>query len=139
MDAPGLVRYFSGRGSDVRLQYLAARLEKEFPVLFIDCCNTFDPYYLYRACRDESVLDRIYVSRPFTVYQMRELIFCKLEAAIQRLLPRALFVSGIDSYEADNPLDEKEYEIIKGRVLGRIKTLSSDYVLPTYISSFGGE
>jgi len=124
--------------SDQMLMTLAARIQKRFPVLYVDCANTFDPYVLYRVTRDESVLDRVYVSRPFTIYQLRELVFGKLERAIQRLSAKVLLVSKPDSYELDSPLDKEEYKLIYDRVCGRIKTLTIDYSLLTTVS-YGGD
>ena len=138
METFGTVSELRCRGSDQVLMTLAARIQKRFPVLYVDCANTFDPYLLYRVCRDESVLDRVYVSRPFTVYQLRELVFGKLERAIQRLSAKVLLVSRPDSYELDSPLDEKEYNLISERVAGRIKTLTMDYGLLTTVSYGGG-
>jgi hypothetical protein len=118
----GEVRYVK---SDHALMMLAARMQEMFSVLYVDCANSFDPYVLYRVTRDESVLDRVYVSRPFTSYQLRELVFGKLERVIQKLSAKILLVSKPDSYEADNPFDKGEYNLISERVAGRIKTLAS--------------
>ncbi len=137
MESFGKVTELRGAGTDMKLMALAAKLAKTFNVLYVDCANTFDPYVLYRVTRDEKVLDTVYVSRPFTVYQLRELVYGKLEKAIQKLAARALFVSKPDSYEADSPLDETEYKLIQERVSGRIKTLTTDYCLYTLIA-YGG-
>jgi hypothetical protein len=126
METFGTVSELRCQGSDQMLMSLAARMqERFFPVLYVDCANSFDPYVLYRVTRDENVLDRVYVSRPFTIYQLRELVFGKLEKAIQRLSARVLLISRPDSYEADSPLDKGEYNLISERVAGRIKTLTS--------------
>jgi hypothetical protein len=137
MESFGTASEIRCAGSDQVLMTLAARIQKRFPVLYVDCANSFDPYVLYRVTRDESVLDRVYVSRPFTIYQLRELVFGKLERAIQRLSAKVLLVSRPDSFEVDSPLDEAEYKLISERVAGRIKTLTADYGLLTTVSYKG--
>lgn len=138
MESFGTVSELRCHGSDQVLMTLAARIQERFPVLYVDCANTFDPYVLYRVTRDESVLDRVYVSRPFTIYQLRELVFGKLERAIQKLSAKVLLVSRPDSYGLDSPLDKGEYDLIQSRVAGRIKTLTIDYSLLTTVS-YGGD
>jgi hypothetical protein len=138
MESFGTVSELRCHRSDTVLMTLAAKLQERFSVLYVDCANTFDPYVLYRVTRDESVLDRVYVSRPFTIYQLRELVFGKLERAIQKLSAKVLLVSRPDSFEADSPLDEAEYKLLSERVAGRIKTLTVDYGLLTTVS-YGGD
>jgi hypothetical protein len=138
MDSFGVVQEMRCVNGDHALLSLAARMQEAYNVLYVDCANTFDPYVLYRVTKDESVLDRVYVSRPFTIYQLRELIFGKLEKAIQKLSAKVLLVSRPDSYEVDSPLDKTEYDLIALRVAGRIKTLTVDYGLLTTVS-YGGE
>lgn len=138
MDSFGTVQEIRCARGDHVLLALAARMQEAFNVLYVDCENTFDPYVLYRVTRDESVLDRVYVSRPFTIYQLRELVFGKLEKAIQKLSAKVLLVSRPDAYEVDSPLDKNEYNLISERVAGRIKTLTVDYGLMTMVSYRGG-
>jgi hypothetical protein len=137
MDSFGTVREVGYAKSDHALMMLAAKMQEAFNVLYVDCANTFDPYVLYRVTKDESVLDRVYVSRPFTIYQLRELVFGKLERAIQKLSAKVLLVSRPDAYEVDSPLDKEEYTLISERVAGRIKTLTIDYSLLTTVSYRG--
>lgn len=45
------------------------------PVVFVDCANTFSPYEIARismsrGLEERGILDKIYVSRPFTAYQL---------------------------------------------------------------------
>ena len=134
MDSYGTVREIRCVRGDHALLALAAKMQQAYNVLYVDCENTFDPYVLYRVTRDESVLDRVYVSRPFTVYQLRELVFGKLEKAIRKLSAKVLLVSRPDAYEAESPLDKKEYDLIAERVAGRIKTLTADYGLFTAVA-----
>lgn len=137
MDLFGTVREIRCSRNDHVLIALAARMQQAYNVLYVDCENSFDPYLLYRVTKDESALDRVYISRPFTVYQLRELVFGKLEKAIQKLSAKVLLVSRPDAYELDSPLDKKEYDLIAERVAGRIKTLTVDYGLLTAVS-YGG-
>lgn len=106
-------------------------------VSYVDCVNSFDPYLVYKVCRDESALDRVHVARPFTVYQLRELVYGKLEGMLQSSGARALIVSGLSGYRADSPLEDEEYESIQERVLERIESLTRDYQLYTVVSCGG--
>jgi len=121
-----------------RLTELAARLSETGHVLYVDCANRFDPYELFRTSRDESCLERVHVCRPFTAYQLRELVFQKLEPAIQYLGSQAMLFAGIDSYGTEGPMDEKELILIRERVVARIASLAKDYGIYAAIS-YGGD
>jgi hypothetical protein len=56
-------------------------------VVFVDGGNSFDPYSVAEIARNygldsRAVLERIYVSRAFTAYQLSSLILEELESAV---------------------------------------------------------
>ncbi len=124
-----------GDRSDILLMNTAAKLQEQGRVTYIDCRNTFDPYQIYKASdRDETAFDRIYVARPFTVYQLKELVYMKLEKLIQDTGSRILLISCINSFRGDGVLQEEEYSTIVDRVRQRIDSLTSSYNLLTVLS-----
>jgi hypothetical protein len=120
------------------LQDLAAKYQEEHRVLYIDCCNSFDPYRLYRLAGCGEALERVLVARPFTLYQLRELVLNKLERMVQSSGARVVLVAGVGYFRMDEPIEADEFSAIWGGVWERLKTLSRDYKLLTLVSEGGG-
>jgi hypothetical protein len=135
MDGFGEVSFLQTSGGS--LQDLAAKLQRDYLVLFVDCCNSFDPYRLYRASESADSLLRVHVARPFTLYQLRELVLNKLERMIQELGARVVLVSGVGFYCLDDSFDKGEWTVIWAEVFDRLKVLSRDYNLLTLVSDGG--
>ncbi|MFH1721559.1 MAG: hypothetical protein ABH950_03030 [Candidatus Altiarchaeota archaeon] len=113
---------------------LAASRQGYGPVIYVDCHNSFDPYYLHRTFKDRDPIGRlkkILVSRPFTVYQLRELVDKKLEEAVVKHKSKVLLVSAIDGFRED-----KETPIITKKVMDRIDSLTQRYGLITVVSKY---
>lgn len=125
----------SGSG---RLLHYAACLQKFHPVLYIDCANRFDPYGLYRmAGKDEDALERVHVVRPFTLYQLKDLVDAKLEGKIQGSGAESLLVSRPDAYAGEHIFGKDEYSAITGGITQAIKSLTRDYRLFTVVEMKG--
>jgi hypothetical protein len=118
------------------LQDLAAEYQKDHRVLYVDCCNGFDPY---RLCRlgGEAALERVDVARPFTFYQLRELVLNKLERMVQSTGAKVVLVAGVGFFRLDDPIDPEEYSVIWEEIWERLKSLSKDYGLLTLVSDGG--
>ena len=111
----------------------AAILQRLHHVIYVDCLNSFDPHRLYRLAGDESCLERIHICRPFTLYQLREAVKYKLEAAIQETKSEAVLVSDPTVFEVDGEVGGEEYHHIMGDILGRLEALTRDYMLVTLL------
>ena len=116
---------------------LAAKLQDDANVLYIDCRNMFDPHKLFRLTNSEESLNKVFVVRPFTLYQLRELVLKKLEYGIQKLNAKSLIISGLSAFKDDHRIDEEEMESINTRIFERIESLTRDYNLYTVVS-WGG-
>jgi hypothetical protein len=82
-------------------------------VVFIDGGNTFDPYAVSATAREyglepESVLEKIFVSRAFTAYQLTALIFEKLEEALKRYNSKLVVISDIAGLFLDRDVPKIE-------------------------------
>ncbi|NIO37665.1 hypothetical protein GTO27_08170 [Candidatus Bathyarchaeota archaeon] len=81
--------------------------------VFIDGGNLFSPYSVAEIARSygldsRRILERTYVSRAFTTYQLSSLIFEKLETFLRRKRSKLLIVSDIASLFVDKDIPETE-------------------------------
>ena len=104
-------------------------------VMFIDCANRFDPYYINKASggRGKDYLKHIFVSRPFTIYQLKELITEKLEDFILTKGCKVLLVNCINAFDKDS-VKPDEAKAIKNNVKQKIRELTRRYGLTTVVS-----
>jgi hypothetical protein len=107
--------------------------------IFVDAGNNSDIYQTVNFTRQygmeiTNVLDRIIVSRTFTIYQLKSLLSLEVPKIIQSCQAKIVFVSGIsDMFESDPNIREKEAR----RVLARItKTLAKISNRVLVITSF---
>ena len=84
-------------------------------VLFLDGGNSFDPYTVTSICREygldpKSVLEKIFISRAFTAYQLTSLIFDKLSDALNKYSSKVVVISNIAHlfYDSDVPKTEEQ-------------------------------
>jgi Rad51 len=101
-------------------------------VIFIDGANTFRLYQTTRLARlcqldPKQVLDRIYISRAFTAYQMTELILQKLEEAVKNCNAKLVIISDIAAMFLDKDVEEEEAK----RIYSQITTRLSNFALET--------
>jgi hypothetical protein len=86
--------------------------------VFIDGGNTFRLYQITRLARlhqldPKQVLDRIYISRAFTAYQMTSLILQKLEDAVKTCNAKLVIVSDIAAMFLDKDVEDEEAKTAK--------------------------
>jgi hypothetical protein len=109
-------------------------------VVFIDGANTFRLYQttrLARLCKldPKQALDRIYISRAFTAYQMTSLILQKLEDAIKICNAKLVIISDIAAMFLDNDVEEEEAKRIYSQVINRLTKFAKEsqtIVIVTY-------
>lgn len=82
-------------------------------VVYIDGGNTSDPYSVAAIAREyglepKSVLEKIFVSRAFTAYQLTALVFEKLEQALKTYRSKLAIVSDITGLFLDRDVPKKE-------------------------------
>ena len=109
-------------------------------VIFIDGANTFRLYQTTRLARlcqldPKQVLDRIYISRAFTAYQMTAIILQKLEDAVKTFNAKLVIISDIAAMFLDKDVEEEEAKRIYSQVITRLSNFalkSQTIVIVTY-------
>jgi hypothetical protein len=100
-------------------------------VVFIDGANTFRLYQTTRLARllqldPKQVLNRIYISRAFTAYQMTELILQKLDEAVKTCNAKLVIVSDIAAMFLDKDVEEEEAKRIYSQVTTRLSNFARE-------------
>ncbi len=85
----------------------------ESSAIYLDGGNTFNPYAVSAIAQEydldpKSTLERIFVSRAFTAYQLSALIFETLEDALKQYRSKLVLVSDIISLFLDKDVPVKE-------------------------------
>jgi hypothetical protein len=101
-------------------------------VVFIDGANTFRLYQIARLARlhqldPKQVLDRIYISRAFTAYQMAALILQKLEDAVKTCNAKLVIISDIAAMFLDKDVQEEEAKRIYSQVTTRLSNFTREH------------
>lgn len=82
-------------------------------VVYVDGGNTFNPYAVSAIAQGQgldpqSTLERIFVSRAFTAYQLSSLIFEALENAVKRYKSKLVLISDLTALFLDRDVPAKE-------------------------------
>ena len=82
-------------------------------VIFVDGGNTFNPYLISTVAREfgldpKSALERVFVSRAFTAYQLSALVLETLEDALRRYRSKLVLISEIVGLFLDRDVPTKE-------------------------------
>jgi len=101
------------------------------PAVFIDGGNIFNPYFVAESARryglnPRMVLQRIYVSRAFTAYQLSSLILERLEEAIKKFEARFVAVSEISSLFLDRDVPRTEAEDLFVKVCRGLQKIAAE-------------
>lgn len=103
----------------------------ESSVVFNDGGNTFDPYTVSSIAREysldpEKVLDRIFISRAFTAYQLAALIFEKSGEALRKYKSKLLVISEITTLFLDRDIPKTESMNIFNKLASYLSQLASE-------------
>jgi hypothetical protein len=109
-------------------------------IVFIDGANTFRLYHITRLARlhqldPKQVLDRIYISRVFTAYQMTSLIMQKLEDAVKNCNSKLVIVADIAAMFLDKDVEDEEAKRIYSQVTTRLSNFAREHqiiIVATY-------
>ena len=110
-------------------------------VVFIDGANTFRLYQITRLARlhqldPKQALNRIYISRAFTAYQMATLILQKLEDAVKAYNAKLIIISDIAAMFLDKDVQDEEAKRIYSQVTTRLSNFAREHqtiVVATYL------
>jgi hypothetical protein len=109
-------------------------------IVFIDGANTFRLYQITRLARlhqldPKQALDRIYISRAFTAYQMATLILQELEDAVKACNAKLVIVSDIAAMFLDKDLQDEEAKRIYSQIITRLSNFARQHqtiIVATY-------
>jgi hypothetical protein len=110
-------------------------------IIFIDGGNTFRLYQVTRLARlhqldPNQVLNRIYLSRAFTAYQMTSLILQKLEDTVKRCKAKLVIISDITAMFLDKDIQDEEAKRIFSQIITRLSKFAREndvIVIATYL------
>ncbi len=110
-------------------------------VVFIDGGNTFRLYQVARLAQihqlePKQALDRIYISRAFTVYQMTSLIMEHLKEAVERFKAKLVIVSDIAGLFSDKDIPDEEARRVFSQVTAHLQNFTHEnqlILLATYL------
>lgn len=108
--------------------------------VFIDGANTFRLYHVTRLARlhqldPRQALDRIYISRAFTAYQMTALILQKLEDVVRNCNSKLVIVSDIAAMFLDKDVEDEEAKRIYSHITTHLSNFAKEHqtiIVATY-------
>ncbi|HMA83022.1 MAG TPA: hypothetical protein VKP59_02210 [Candidatus Thermoplasmatota archaeon] len=108
------------------------------PSIVLDAGNQINPFLLARLARlqinsDEDVLQNVYLSRAYTIYQLTDLIHSHVETLIQKKRPVTLILTGLCSLLADANLSKDEANHLFTSMMKKIKQMTEQYQIATVI------
>lgn len=114
------VVFYGSRLSHVLSELLCVRAQLSYELgglnssaIFVDGGNAFDPYTLSLFSRlhnldPREALEKIYISRAFTAYQLTSLIFEKMQKALKKFESKLVVVSDISGLFLDRDVPKTE-------------------------------
>jgi hypothetical protein len=100
-------------------------------VVFVDGGNTFQLYHVARLARlhrldPKQALERIYISRAFTAYQMTALVLEKLRETVKRYDAKLVVISDIASFFLDKDVAEIEARRVYNQVTAYLQNFARE-------------
>lgn len=116
------------------LQAIASQFAKVEQVVFIDSANAFNPFLIAEVAArlnrpPEEPLDRIHVSRTFTVHQLEALIAERIPSALKTYASRILIASGFLDTLYDEDVELREAWRIFQKAVAHLRALADAGIL----------
>ncbi len=131
-DKPGKIFLLYGERPifQLSLQMAAHAMAGGKPIAVVDGCNRFDVHALSRFARTRKIdpnkfLNRIFISRGFTCYQMEQAIAHKLPAFLTTIHSNTALVFGLLDTFYDEQASLREVRQILQRLLGSFQKMKS--------------
>jgi len=110
-------------------------------VVFIDGGNTFRLYKIARLAQlhqlnPREVLERIYISRAFTAYQLTSLILDKLEETVKKYDAKLVVISDIAEFFLDNDVAHEEAQRVYSQIVSYLQNFAKKHqivIVATYL------
>ncbi len=99
-------------------------------VVFVDGGNSFNPYLVSEIAQSHGldsrlVLEKIYISRAFTAYQLSSLILEKLEPFLRRKRSKLLVVSDVTSLFFDRDIPKTEAKDLFMKICAKLSEIAA--------------
>lgn len=112
----------------------AVDIGRQGNVVFLDCGNGFDPYFVLRLSKDrleaKKILNRVFVSRPFTFYQLKQLVENDLQKAAKDHSTNQVILFALTALFTDESRDEAEKIGVLNSIIGKIIQLEGQQPRP---------
>ena len=100
-------------------------------VAVVDGCNRFDVHFLSRFARERKInvddfLQRIFISRGFTCYQMEQAIVHRLPSFLAKIDSRTAMIFGLLDTFYDQQASLREVRQILHRVIGALQEMKAE-------------
>ncbi|MBU6997620.1 MAG: hypothetical protein HXS41_08845 [Theionarchaea archaeon] len=117
-------------------EFTAYLLVKRTPSLIIDGGNKFDPFILSSFCKqlDMNAMEQVYVSRAFTIFQLKMLITSALPAFIRESAPSVVVVSFFSDLFRSDDVEGEIATILYKKLLFRLKEIVKTYCVPVVVT-----
>ena len=110
-------------------------------VIFIDGGNTFRLYKIARLAQlhqlnPRQVLERIFISRAFTAYQLTSLILDKLDETIKNCDAKLVVISDIAGFFLDNDIPHEEAQRVYSQIISYLASFAKKHriiLIATYL------
>jgi hypothetical protein len=110
-------------------------------VVFIDGGNTFRLYKTARIAQmyeldPRKVLERVFISRAFTAYQLTSLIMEKLEETVKKYNTKIVVISDIAGFFLDEDISEEEAHKVYSQILNYLSGFAKKHqivIICTYL------
>jgi hypothetical protein len=110
-------------------------------VVFIDGGNTFRLYKIARLAQlhqlnPQEVLERIFISRAFTAYQLTSIILDKLEETIKSYNAKLVVISDIAGFFLDNDIPNEEAQRVYSQIISYLSSFAKQHqiiLIATYL------
>lgn len=115
------------------LEFVAAR-PADKRVLWVDGANRFDPYVILKLTKNpvqtKQILQRVFISRPFTIHQLRRLLDTDLLEAARRQNSATVMIVGASAMFLDENVDENERKYTWKKIVDQIDRLHAHGLNP---------
>ena len=100
-------------------------------IIFVDGGNTFRLYQVARLAQlhklnPKEALERIYISRAFTAYQMTSLIMEKLKETIEKYAAKVAIISDIAGFFLDKDVPDEEARNVFSQVIAYLQKFAKE-------------
>ena len=137
-DAVPTEPYLYGIEGDPHLlkEFMSYILVKRAPSLILDGGNSFDPFTISFFCQKLCIdaMEKIFVSRAFTVFQLKTLITRELPLFIKKEPPSEVVVSLYSNLFHSDDVEEEVSTILYQKLLIRLKELVRTYKIPVMVT-----